>query len=287
MDVATKPRDVASEIDVDIKLQQHGVTLKPRSPDETGWDRLREMYTYKGGRYSPELLLVGECLVLPIVTLSRYLDACAALRTRGGRDVNLRMLTFMWTISFDVLSGNTAALGGMLGVVSGGLNYARFSREEFIRANKHNKFMNANEYMRRFTDNQILAMMRGGLRFGWRVALFTGIYALGTVSGSVYRGKFGIAEHIVSGALAAGIYRCHIGLRGMMSGSLLGATFGMLGGITTVMFTKIMGVTLTQVRIETYKSYLKIWEEEERKKVSEMAAKILQEHNKELGDPPV
>lgn len=56
----------------------------------------------------------------------------------------------------------------------------------------------------------------------WRTSLFSGIYMLGVISGSVYREKFGIFEHVLAGGLTAAIYRSHLGLRGMWFGTILG-----------------------------------------------------------------
>ncbi|CAN7941380.1 unnamed protein product, partial [Ixodes hexagonus] len=90
-------------------------------------------------------------------------------------------------------------LGLALGGLSGGLNYAKQAKINYIRQNEANYFVKPKEAMREMQDKMALEFIRGAFKLGWRMALFSGVYVLGTVSGLTYRNKFGIAEHVASG----------------------------------------------------------------------------------------
>ncbi|XP_022657527.1 RPII140-upstream gene protein-like [Varroa destructor] len=175
----------------------------------------------------------------------------------------------------------TSSLSGLMGFLTGGLNYAKQARENFVRQNNHNKFFDGKDYQRKLLDQQFVQATRGGLKMAWRTSLFSGIYMLGVISGSVYREKFGIFEHVLAGGLTAAIYRSHLGLRGMWFGTILGMVFGTIGGTICFCATRILNVSLAEARYDYYKYYVNIWDEEARQELNRIAAKVLKEEREE------
>lgn len=110
-------------------------------------------------------------------------------------------------------------------------------------------------------DKMVLEFFRGAFKLGWRMALFSGIYVLGTVSGLTYRNKFGIAEHVASGAVAGFLFKVNLGVKGSLTGLVLGGLLGVVSGTTMCVGTKALGITVPEFRYWHHNYWLKEYNE--------------------------
>ncbi|XP_064483395.1 RPII140-upstream gene protein-like [Ornithodoros turicata] len=211
--------DVVSEINRPADFNELDI-LK----NETGWDRLRTMYSLEFG-LSPELQFVQKA----------------------------------------------AGCGGVAGAVFGGINFARQAKENFIRSNQASAFMSPVEATRQMYDKMLLELYRGAWRFGWRTTLFSGLYVAASISGSVFRNKFGIAEHAAAGALCGMFFKANMGLRGTVAGLVVGTTLGSLCGASIYFTTKMSGVTMAEYRYWSHDYWLKEYNEKKKQQKAKAA----------------
>lgn len=167
---------------------------------------------------------------------------------------------------FDVSSGlgpelslvqTGMVIGGVSGGIAGGWNYAKIAKMNFIRQNESNYYTHTKEAARDLHDKVTMQFFRGAAKLGWRMAIFSGLFVLGAVSGFTYRNKFGIAEHVASGALCGLLFKINMGLRGSIVGLALGSSLGLLSGTTMCITTKAMGITVPEYRYWQHNYWLK------------------------------
>ncbi|KAG0415146.1 hypothetical protein HPB47_007699 [Ixodes persulcatus] len=149
------------------------------------------------------------------------------------------------------------SIGIILGGLSGGLNYAKQAKINYIRQNEANYYLKPKEAMREMQDKMALEFFRGGFKLGWRMGLFSAIYTLGTVSGLTYRNKFGIAEHVASGAVAGLLFKVNLGVKGSLAGLVVGGLLGLVSGTTMCVGTKALGITVPEFRYWQHHYWMK------------------------------
>ncbi|KAM7294472.1 putative RPII140-upstream protein [Ixodes scapularis] len=165
-------------------------------------------------------------------------------------------------------------IGIVLGGLSGGLNYAKQAKVNYIRQNEANYYLKPKDAMKEMQDKMALEFFRGGFKLGWRMGLFSGIYVLGTVSGLTYRNKFGIAEHVASGAVAGLLFKVNLGVKGSLAGLVVGGLLGLVSGTTMCVGTKALGITVPEFRYWQHQYWMKEYNEKK--------AKWDKKHKKEL-----
>lgn len=156
-------------------------------------------------------------------------------------------------------------IGVVLGGLSGGLNYAKQAKINFIRQNEGNYYVKPQEAMKQMQDKIAVEFFRGGFKLGWRMALFSGIYVLGAVSGLTYRNKFGIAEHVASGAVAGLLFKVNLGVKGSLAGLAVGGLLGFVTGTTMCVGTKALGITVPEFRYWQHQYWMKEYNEKKEK----------------------
>lgn len=147
-------------------------------------------------------------------------------------------------LSEELVSMNSAAcIGAFFGGILGGFMNSRRSHLNFMENNTWTQYDTHLDAKRHLQSNMTLAFGKGCFRWAWRTALFCYLFVYvlslkydesmsmrvnnivkfisgGITISSAYRGDYGVTEYIVSGVVSGALYKCNLGLRGMVSGGL-------------------------------------------------------------------
>lgn len=138
-----------------------------------------------------------------------------------GRDKiseDLRFCTSVPLYAAAVIFGFTSGIG------------AKQGRDRFIERNKATKFETQFKAARASLDQTFVSGLRTGFRWFARTAIFSGIFVFTSSSIAVYRNESSIREYVAGGSLTAAILRSNLGLRGVISGGIIGGFMGLIGG---------------------------------------------------------
>nr|XP_055064834.1 complex I assembly factor TIMMDC1, mitochondrial [Misgurnus anguillicaudatus]XP_055064836.1 complex I assembly factor TIMMDC1, mitochondrial [Misgurnus anguillicaudatus] len=144
-----------------------------------------------------------------------------------------------------VKSGIAAA---MVGMVYGGLPGARDARERFIQFSQAEIYQNRVDAVRSAHNAAIRGFVRFGWRWSWRVAAFVTLFNTVGTGLTVYRDKNALSHFAAAGAVTGGIFRLNLGLRGLVSGTLIGAGLGLPAGLLIIGLQKLGGETMCEKR---------------------------------------
>lgn len=144
-----------------------------------------------------------------------------------------------------VKSGFAAALVGM---VYGGLPAARHARERFIQLNQAEIYHSRVDAVRSAHNAAIRGFVRYGWRWSWRVAAFVTLFNTVSTGLSVYRDEYTISHYAAAGAVTGGLFRLNLGLRGLLAGTVIGASMGVPAGALLIAIQKLAGETVRERR---------------------------------------
>ncbi|XP_010884694.2 complex I assembly factor TIMMDC1, mitochondrial [Esox lucius] len=148
-------------------------------------------------------------------------------------------------LSSVVKSTLTAALAGM---IYGGLPAARHARERFIQLHQAEIYHSRVEAVRSAHNAAIRGFVRYGWRWSWRVAAFVTLFNTISTGLSVYRDKYTVSHYSAAGALTGGLFRLNLGLRGLVAGTVIGATMGVPAGALIIAMQGLAGETFRERR---------------------------------------
>uniref|UniRef100_A0A1I8P7W6 Complex I assembly factor TIMMDC1, mitochondrial n=1 Tax=Stomoxys calcitrans TaxID=35570 RepID=A0A1I8P7W6_STOCA len=144
-------------------------------------------------------------------------------------------------------------LGFLVGAIYGGIIQSRVSYMDFMENNQATAFQSHLDAKRKLQDKFTMSFAKGGLKWGWRVALFTTSYYGIVTLVSVYREKSSIYEYLAAGTLSGALYKFNMGLRGMAAGGIIGGFLGGLGGAVSLLIMSLSGTSMQEVRYWQYK----------------------------------
>lgn len=180
---------------------------------ETGWSRLKRMYTKDvDGFHSPELWFIGESL----------LKICG--------------MTFIVT----------SYIGGQRG------------KDKFIKNNQATAFRTRFQASRLMTDQTVLAGMKSGFIWAYRVGIFSSIFLLLSQSIAVYRNKSSILEYVIASGVTGSFLKANLGPKGMVSGGVFGSIMGLFGGSLIYGFMLLTNETQEQRHYWNIQKYLEV-----------------------------
>ncbi|XP_037949753.1 RPII140-upstream gene protein [Teleopsis dalmanni] len=144
-------------------------------------------------------------------------------------------------------------VGFLIGAVYGGVIQSREGYMRFMENNEATAFESHLDAKRKLQDQFTINFAKGGLKWGWRLGLFTTSY-LGIVTCiSVYRNKSSIFEYLAAGGLTGALYKVNMGLRGMAVGGIVGGILGGVAGASSLLIMKASGTSMEEVRYWQYK----------------------------------
>lgn len=127
---------------------------------------------------------------------------------------------------------NSGVLGALAGLFYGGLPAARHARQRYIQVSQAEMYANRVDAVRSAHNAAIRGFVRYGWRWSWRVAVIVTLFNSVSTGLSVYRDKDAVSNYVGAGAVTVGLYRLNLGLRGLVSGTIIGAVLGIpVGGL--------------------------------------------------------
>jgi len=142
----------------------------------------------------------------------------------------------------------TTFITGFFGACYGGFLQSREAYLNFIERNHGTKFTDQYDAKKKLQDFVTVNFAKGAVHWGWRLALFSGLYVTSVTVMSAYDGENKILHFVGSGLIAGGVYRMNMGLRGMIAGGTLGSLIGLLAGSVTLLILRLSGSTLDDVQ---------------------------------------
>ncbi|XP_078676653.1 uncharacterized protein LOC144913683 [Branchiostoma floridae x Branchiostoma belcheri] len=157
---------------------------------------------------------------------------------------------------------NVMAAGFMIGFVYGGVPAARQARLRYIELSHTQVYQGRRDAVGDAHKAAHRGLIRYGYRWGWRVAVFAGIFHGVSTCLAIYRDKDDALNYTAAGALAGGLYKISLGLRGIIGGSFLGILLGVPTGLLTQLGQTLQGETYVERRRTLRKEVLELRREE-------------------------
>ncbi|KGL84342.1 Translocase of inner mitochondrial membrane domain-containing protein 1, partial [Tinamus guttatus] len=158
----------------------------------------------------------------------------------------------------------SAFTGGLLGWLYGGVPAFRSARRDFIERSHGELFQGRVDALQSAQQAGLRSFIRYGWRWSWRVATFVAIFNTVSTGLSVYRNKTTVSNFAAAGAFTGALFRMHLGLQGLVSGSVFGTAFGIPAGGFLIVMQKAAGETLQEKRTreqrERYEQELAAWQ---------------------------
>jgi len=133
----------------------------------------------------------------------------------------------------------------------GGLSYGAYHESAkvyriFLDQNKYTMFQHPREAQRALQERIVLAILQGGWRVGWRMAVLSFTFTSVVQSMTVIRNYINPLDYALGGGVMGAVYKFHMGPRGMMGAGVGGALFGLQAGIITWCVQKLSGETVAE-----------------------------------------
>ncbi|KAF7250997.1 Complex I assembly factor TIMMDC1, mitochondrial [Varanus komodoensis] len=169
--------------------------------------------------------------------------------------------------------------GSIIGLFYGGIPGFLYAKRRYIEQSEGTIYYNHLDAVRSVHQAAMRGFIRYGFRWSWRVAAFVAIFNTVSTVLSVYRDKIVISHFAIAGACTGGLFRMHLGLRGLTGGSIFGALLGIPAGGLLMAMQSLSGETLVERRKreqrERYEQNLAEWDAKLRitENISEEAGK--------------
>ncbi|XP_050537361.1 RPII140-upstream gene protein [Daktulosphaira vitifoliae] len=150
--------------------------------------------------------------------------------------------------SADVISiTSTITYSGLLGGLYGSFLYSKRAYEDFFAKNQATLFQNQFEAKSKLQSQVTLAMARGVIRWGTRVALFCGPFVTIVTVMNAYLNDISTFSYLTAGTIVGGIARIHIGVKGLVVGATFGGILGLLVGLITLLILKLSPLSMQEL----------------------------------------
>ncbi|XP_061483977.1 complex I assembly factor TIMMDC1, mitochondrial [Rhineura floridana] len=153
--------------------------------------------------------------------------------------------------------------GGIIGLVYGGVPGFIYAKKRYIEQSEGEIYHNRLDAAQSAHRAAARGFIRYGWRWSWRVAAFVAIFNTVSVGLSVYRDKNALSHFAIAGACTGGLFRMHLGLRGLAGGSIFGMLLGLPAGALLMSMQNLAGETLIErrkrERRELYEQKLAEW----------------------------
>jgi len=116
----------------------------------------------------------------------------------------------------------------------------------FLDQNKYTMFQHPREAQRALQERIVLAILQGGWRVGWRMAVLSFTFTSVVQSMTVIRNYINPLDYALGGGVMGAVYKFHMGPRGMIGAGAGGALFGLQAGIITWCVQKLSGETVAE-----------------------------------------
>ncbi|XP_041346720.1 uncharacterized protein LOC121366269 isoform X2 [Gigantopelta aegis] len=121
----------------------------------------------------------------------------------------------------------SAAIVFLLMSIIGG----RQGRDMFLMQNQPTVFRSRFLAFRKLHDVVFLESIKCGVKWGWKIAMFTFPFLIVSQSIAVYRNKTSPLEYSVAAGVTGSILKLNLGPKGMFAGGVVGAVMGAMVGV--------------------------------------------------------
>ncbi|XP_015180033.1 PREDICTED: RPII140-upstream gene protein [Polistes dominula] len=151
---------------------------------------------------------------------------------------------------------NFTSTATFIGMMVGGVAHSRGVAQQFIDNNEATRFYTQHDARRYLQDKVILAFGKGAFKFGWRLCVFCGIYETIRVLLTAYYGEPSVLHYMIGAGTAGFLFKLSLGVKGSLVGLVVGTILGAIGGLFSIMFIKITGMSKDDFeRIQYYWAY--------------------------------
>ncbi|KAH0624921.1 hypothetical protein JD844_032850 [Phrynosoma platyrhinos] len=153
--------------------------------------------------------------------------------------------------------------GGIIGFIYGGIPGFIYAKKRYIEQSEGEIYHNRLDAVQSAHRAAIRGFIRYGWRWSWRVAAFVAIFNTVSTGLTAYRDKNALSNFAIAGVCTGGLFRMHLGLRGLVGGSIFGALLGIPAGGLLMAVQNLAGETVLERRKrkqrELYEQKLAEW----------------------------
>jgi len=160
-------------------------------------------------------------------------------------------------------------MGLLLGLCYGSYGESAKVYRIFLEQNKYTMFQHPREAQRALQDRIVLAMIQGGWRAGWRMGVLAFTFTAVCQSLTVVRQYINPLDFALAGGVMGGVYKLHMGPRGMVGAGLAGSLLGLQSGFMIAGLQLLSGQTVE----ERWRQEFQVQQETKRLKEEALADK--------------
>lgn len=177
------------------------------------------------------------------------------LKRMYTKDVDGFQSPELWFIGQSLLKicGMTFLITSYIGGKHGG--------EKFAKENQATAFRTQFQASRLRNDHVVLAGMKSGFIWTYRVGIFSSIFLFLSQSIAVYRNKSSVMEYVIASGVTGSLLKANLGPKGMMSGGVFGSLMGLVGGTLIYGFMLMTNETQEQRHYWNIQKYLEVQRE--------------------------
>ncbi|RNA41390.1 hypothetical protein BpHYR1_053027 [Brachionus plicatilis] len=142
------------------------------------------------------------------------------------------------------------------GFILGSILESNESLEKFKRNNQLSVYTDKKTATRAFVDHLYLQTIKGGTKYAFKFASFSGMILGSSMLIQAYRNKSSPLDYTIGGAISGGLFRLHYGLLNFMIGTAAGGIFGTIFGLVRYTQMKMMNLTYEERRYHKLKEDL-------------------------------
>ncbi|KAK2577880.1 hypothetical protein KPH14_001391 [Odynerus spinipes] len=101
---------------------------------------------------------------------------------------------------------------GVVGMVIGGLLHTQGTIQKFIDTNQATRFYSHYDAKKQLQLAFVKQFLKGGLKFGWKTALFSAIFESVQILLTTYREKPSVLHYVAGGGIAGLLFKMSLGL---------------------------------------------------------------------------
>ncbi|KAK6994713.1 RPII140-upstream protein [Biomphalaria glabrata] len=134
----------------------------------------------------------------------------------------------------------------------------KLAKDDFIRENRATVFRTRIQAMRLMQDQVSLRACKAGAIFSVKVTSFSAFLLMISQLIAVYRNKTSVIEYTVAAGITGGFYRINMGLKGLVSGTIIGASLGSIAGCFAWVVFSAFNKTQDQLHLQEIISKIEV-----------------------------
>ncbi|XP_019384259.1 PREDICTED: complex I assembly factor TIMMDC1, mitochondrial [Crocodylus porosus] len=146
--------------------------------------------------------------------------------------------------TMDIIKSAFSAM--VVGLFYGGMPAFWQAKQQFVERTQGDIFYGRLDAVQSAQTAGLRGFIRYGWRWSWRITAFVTIFQTASTGLSLYYDKVSFSHYVAAGALTGGLFRIHVGLRGLAVGSIFGALLSIPAGGLMVGMQKLSPETMEE-----------------------------------------